>query len=109
MTSKLPDILDRYFAAQNAHDVEAMVTCFAANATVRDEGHDHIGTDAIRRWKADTSAKYRISAKPLERREQNGHTIVTARVAGNFPGSPVDLAYRFGLSSDDLIDTLEVH
>src|SRR5262245_22625034 len=34
----LPIILRRYFEAQNAHDVEAMVACFAPDAAVRDEG-----------------------------------------------------------------------
>ena len=40
MSLDLPSILDRYFAAQNAHDIEAMVACFAPDAAVRDEGHD---------------------------------------------------------------------
>ena len=29
MTVHLLPVLDRYFAAQNAHDIEAMVACFA--------------------------------------------------------------------------------
>jgi hypothetical protein len=60
MKPVLPDILDRYFAAQNAHDIEAMVACFAPDAIVRDEGKDIVGTQAIRAWKIETGAKYRI-------------------------------------------------
>jgi ketosteroid isomerase-like protein len=48
MKPVLPDILHRYFAAQNAHDIEALVACFAPDAVVRDEGKDIIGTQAIR-------------------------------------------------------------
>jgi hypothetical protein len=104
----LPEPLDRYFAAQNAHDIEAMVACFAPDARVRDEGKDYLGRDDVRRWKEYTVAKYGIRIEPLESREQDGRTIITARVAGNFPGSPANLTYNFGLSSEGLIRTLEI-
>jgi hypothetical protein len=104
----LPSILQKYFQAQNAHDIEALVAYFAADATVRDEGRDIIGADAIRAWKVETSAKYRITIEPLESRSEAGKTIVVAKVSGTFPGSPANLTYRFGLSADDRIRSLEV-
>jgi hypothetical protein len=107
-TVDLPPVLDRYFAAQNAHDIEAMVACFAPNAVVRDEGRDIIGTKAVRAWKMETSEKYRIAAEPVACRREDDHIIVTVRVSGSFPGSPANLAYRFGLSADGLIGTLGV-
>jgi hypothetical protein len=109
MTPDLPDILDRYFKAQNAHDIDAMVACFAADAAVRDEGHDIIGTDAIRAWKIATSAKYRITAQPLECAAADGRTTVVVKVTGTFKGSPANLTYRFGFSGDGRIGALEVH
>ena len=108
MTTDLPSILQKYFQAQNAHDIEALVACFAADATVRDEGRDIIGADAIRAWKVGTSAKYHITIQPLESRSEAGKTIVVAKVSGTFPGSPANLTYRFGLSADDRIRSLEV-
>jgi hypothetical protein len=108
MNPHLPDILDSYFRAQNAHDIAAMVACFADDAVVRDEGHTHIGTEAIRAWKIDTSAKYHITATPLESRAEGDKTIVVVRVAGTFPGSPANLIYRFGFSADGRIGALEV-
>jgi hypothetical protein len=104
----LPEILDRYFEAQNAHDIDAMVACFAPNAAVRDEGRDFIGTDAIRAWKKETSTKYRIAAKPLESHMEADRTIVTVKVAGTFKGSPANLTYRFGFTADGRIGALEV-
>jgi uncharacterized protein (TIGR02246 family) len=104
----LPGILDRYFAAQNAHDIDALVACFAPDAAVRDEGHDHVGTDAIRAWKVQTSAKYRVTVKPIECRHEGDRTIVVATVSGNFPGSPANLTYRFGLTPDWRIAALQV-
>jgi len=47
----LPEILDRCFEAQNRHDIDAMVACFAS--------------DGIRAWKKETSAKHSISAEPI--------------------------------------------
>jgi hypothetical protein len=104
----LPEILHRYFAAQNAHDIDAMVACFAPDAIVRDEGHTHVGTGAVRAWKKETSAKYRITAEPIESRTEGDRIIVIVRVSGTFPGSPANLTYSFGFSTDGRIAALEV-
>ena len=109
MTLTLPQTLDRYFTAQNAHDAEGMVTCFAPDAEVRDEGRCYAGRDEIRRWKQETIAKYGISIKPLRQNEQDGTTIVVSSVTGNFPGSPAELTYEFTLAPDGLIRTLAIH
>jgi hypothetical protein len=108
MKSDLPPVLDRYFAAQNAHDIDAMVACFAADAAVLDEGRDIVGTEAIRAWKEETSAKYRVAVAPLECRAEDGRTVVVARVSGTFPGSPANLTYRFRLADADRIAALEI-
>ncbi len=94
----LPEILDRYFDAQNRHDIDALVACFQPDAVVHDEGRDIIGTEAIRAWKIETSAKYSVTAKPVETRLEDGKTVVVATVSGNFKGSPANLTYRFGLN-----------
>jgi len=107
MKPDLPTILDRYFAAQNALDAEAMTSCFGTDAQVRDEGQTYVGRAAILGWKRATIAKYGIGIEPLAAGEKNGATEVIARVAGNFPGSPADLTYRFDLA-DGLIRTLEI-
>jgi ketosteroid isomerase-like protein len=109
MKPDLPVLLERYFAAQNDHDIDAMVACFATDAAVRDEGRDIVGSAAIRAWKAATSARYRIAAKPLECRVEGDRTIVVAKVSGRFDGSPAQLTYRFGLADDGRIATLAVH
>ena len=108
MKPVLPDVLRRYFEAQNNHNIEAMVACFAPDAAVRDEGRDIVGTDAIRAWKKDTSAKYHITAEPIESRVEKGRTIVIVKVSGTFDGSPANLTYRFGFVGDGRIGALEV-
>ena len=109
MTLTLPMNLDRYFAAQNAHDAEGMVACFAPDAKVKDEGKEYAGRDEIRGWKEATIAKYGIRVEPLRMSERDGTTSVLAKVSGDFPGSPADLTYDFGLAPDGLIQQLAIH
>ncbi len=109
MSLDLPEPLPRYFAAQNALDADSMTACFAPDAVVHDEGRTYIGSEAIRRWKRDTIAKYGISIDPLAATHQDDKTVVNARVAGSFPGSPANLTYTFGVSPDGLIRTLDIH
>lgn len=43
----------------------------------------------------------------LAAEDKDGKTIVTSRVTGNFPGSPVELRYLFGLEGNK-IASLEI-
>lgn len=108
MTPDLPTSLIRYFEAENAHDPDALSTAFAADAQVRDEGRIYAGREAIREWKRETSERYSAQARPLHSTGDGEAIAVVAEVAGNFPGSPANLTYRFGLDSAGLIRTLEI-
>jgi ketosteroid isomerase-like protein len=99
MTLKLPEPLDEYFAAANAHDADRVAVCFAEDAVVRDEGRDIHGRDAVRAWAEETSRKYRHRADVLGVEELANRTIVTAHLRGDFPGSPIDLRYGFKLAN----------
>lgn len=100
MPETLPAQITAYFNATNRHDTDAMLAAFAADAQVRDEGETHIGTDAIRAWLDHTTAKYRVTVEVMEFTAKAEALVVTGRVAGNFPGSPANLTYRFTLDGD---------
>lgn len=100
MTVPLPSPLARYFAASNRHDIDAMLAPFAPGAEVRDEGATHVGTAAIRDWMEHTTAKYRVTSEVIDLATKADTLVVTARVSGNFPGSPANLTYRFTLKGD---------
>lgn len=102
----LPEPIAAYFAA-DTHNPEAVARCFTAQATVEDEGHTHMGLDAIQAWKAAASAQYQYTTAPFALEREEGFQVVHAHVAGNFPGSPVDLRYRFRLERG-LIASLEI-
>jgi hypothetical protein len=102
----LPEPIAAYFDA-DTQDAQAVVRCFTTDGLVRDEGKTHSGPAAIEAWKTDSSAKYTYTAEPHTLEKQERTYIVTARVAGNFPGSPVDLRYSFTLERGK-IATLEI-
>ena len=102
----LPEPIAAYFVADN-QDAQSVIRCFTQDATVLDEGRTHSGLAAIEAWKTDSTAKYTYTAKPYTLENQGRTYIVTAQVAGNFPGSPVDLRYTFTLERGK-IATLEI-
>ena len=51
MTSSTPDVVTRYLTAQAAGDYDALVTLFAADAVVIDEGQTRRGAKEIRAWR----------------------------------------------------------
>ena len=98
MTEKLPRVLADYFAATNAHDVGAMSDDFAEDATVHDEGRDHVGSAAIRAWMKETIEKYDYKVEPVESSRSGSRAIVLVSLRGKFPGSPITLQYAFTLA-----------
>ena len=98
MDKPLPPILDRYFKAENAGDVEALAACFEPDGTVVDEGRSFLGAEAIAAWMRAAKARYHHHVEPLEMDEHTGGPIVVrGSVSGDFEGSPVVLAHAFQL------------
>jgi hypothetical protein len=105
-TLVLPDPIAAYFAADQQNP-EALARCFTPQAVVKDEGRTYAGLEAIKAWKATASARYSYTAEPFALAKDDGLQVVRSRVSGNFPGSPVDLHYRFRLERG-LIASLEI-
>jgi ketosteroid isomerase-like protein len=107
MTMKLPTAIAGYFAADRDRDAAAISRHFTDNAVVQDEGKLHTGREAIQTWMSQSWKKYSATTEPFAIADQGLATVVTSRVEGDFPGSPVDLRFHFVLE-DDLIAKLEV-
>jgi len=105
-TLTLPDPIAAYFAADHQKP-EVLAQCFTPQATVRDEGHTHVGREAIQAWKTGASNQYDYTTAPFAHEHEDGVHTVRSHVAGNFPGSPVNLQYRFRLERG-LIASLEI-
>ena len=107
MSIDLPPPIAIYVDAENRGDADAMAKCFAEDAVVRDEGRTIKGVAAIKRWKAETKKKYQHTVEPLACAEKGDKIIVTNRLTGNFPGSPVELEFAFTLDGNK-IASLEI-
>ena len=103
MTVKLPASVAEYFAAHNGDDAGRVAACFAEDGTVRDEGRDIRGREAIHAWAAETQRRYRFHAEIIRVEAVAGRTSVTAHLTGDFPGNPVDLDFRFELPGTAIV------
>ena len=103
MKTKLSEPLESYFEAVNREDVKAMLTPFAANAVVTDEGTTRSGILKLREWIEEVTEKYHPRFEVDDVVTEGAEAaIVTGLVSGTFPGSPVRLRYTFRLSGRNI-------
>lgn len=102
MAIELPPPIAAYFAADKKSDAQALAQCFAPAAIVIDEGNTYEGREAIRDWITHASTEYLYDVEPFALTEEAGRIVVTSHLVGNFPGSPVDLRYRFIIDGDEI-------
>ncbi|TGV73609.1 nuclear transport factor 2 family protein, partial [Mesorhizobium sp. M00.F.Ca.ET.158.01.1.1] len=100
MTVTLPPPPADYFAANNRHDIGAMLAPFTLDAIVKDEGETHRGTEAIRRWMQSTTDKYHATVEVKEAGVKANAWRIAGIVSGDFPGSPITLHYNLTLGGD---------
>ena len=80
----LPPVVAGHIAAVNAHDEDAIVATFAADALVNDAHREFWGTEAIRRWVAREMTGDRVTIDVTEVIEHHGDTIVRGRYDGTY-------------------------
>jgi len=107
--AECPDAVRAYMRLSADADRAAAIVAFADTAQVTDDGHDYLGATAVRTWLDRAASEYTFTTTPLAARNPTtGETTVTCHLEGNFPGSPVDLDYRFQLDSTQRIQRLEI-
>jgi uncharacterized protein (TIGR02246 family) len=108
MSTALPDVISRYFAAQSARDFDTLVTLFADDGVVVDEGQTRRGRNEIRAWRENVASVYEYTTDVVELTAAgNGQYAARVHLEGNFPGGTVDLRYRFTIDHDT-ISRLEI-
>jgi len=107
MNLQLPDAVQTYFDVSNGGDISRLAACFYADATVTDENRTHQGIAAIEAWQQEARQAFTYTVEPLQATQVDGRLTVTARLAGNFPGSPLQLNHVF-LLQDGQIRSLEI-
>jgi hypothetical protein len=107
MTSlTLPEPIAAYFAA-DTQGPDEVARCFTPQGVVKDDGQTHIGRDAIKAWKAKSSALYSYTNTPFALELADGVHHVRSHTVGDFAGSPLDFSLRFVLERG-LIKSLEI-
>ena len=107
MTVSAPASIGAYFRAIADDDSDALIACFTDDAEVSDEGSIHRGLEEIRAWRERTRSAYRYTADVLDAERDGDRYVVTTRLTGDFPGSPVEVPYHFALR-DGLISKLDI-
>ena len=107
MNLQLPDAIQTYFAVSNGGDISRLAACFCAHASVTDENRTHQGIAAIKAWQQEARQAFTYSLEPLAATQKDDTLSVTARLVGNFPGSPLQLNHLF-LLQDGQIRSLEI-
>ena len=108
MVISAPDLIIRYFAAQAARDFDTLLTLFAEDGVVIDEGRTRRGISEIRAWRENVAAAYEYTTELRNVAPcADGTYVARVHLEGNFPGGSVDLAYRFTIDRD-AIQKLEI-
>ncbi|WNF47979.1 nuclear transport factor 2 family protein [Pseudomonas sp. SG20056] len=107
MNLQLPDAVQTYFAVSNGGDISRLAACFYTDASVTDENRTHQGIAAIAAWQQQARQAFTYSVEPLTATQNDDSLSVTARLVGNFPGSPLQLNHLF-LLQDGQIRSLEI-
>lgn len=108
MTIPLPAPLDSYVEAGNDQDAERLMSLFADDAVIHDEGKEFRGLEGVRAWRAKSEQAYTFTIEPLRFTERDGLTVLTAKVEGDFPDGPVNLDFDFALRNGRIAE-LEIH
>ena len=107
MTDVVPRAIDAYYRAIADDDSDALIACFTDDAEVIDEGSVHRGREEILAWRDRTRSAYRYTADVLRAERDGDRHVITTRLTGDFPGSPVEVPYHFTLR-EGLISKLEI-
>ena len=95
---ELPAVIPAYLAAHQARDLDAVTTYYTTDGVAVDEGHTYNGPDEIRAWLAGAASEYTYTSTLIRAAAiDESHYDVLYRLEGDFPGSVVDLHFRFTL------------
>ena len=99
---KLPKVIADLIAAQDKYDSKAFAENFSDDAIVHDEGKTYHGKTKIRKWNEMTNSKYKTKYEPIEVTTNGDKIILTAKISGTFPGSPVLIKYHFETANNKI-------
>ncbi|MDY6924287.1 MAG: nuclear transport factor 2 family protein [Pseudomonadota bacterium] len=100
MSLQLPAPIADYVAANGRLDLEGMITPFAPDAVLLDNGKRFVGRGEIRSLLKEMVVELKAIFTPDTVRHENGQVVVEGPAHGDFKGSPIVFTYRFDLDGD---------
>lgn len=107
MSIELPKPIADYVEANAQLDVDGMLTPFAADAVLLDNGKRHKGHAELRALFEDEVIAVKAIFTPDTVHDENGQVVAEGPAHGDFKGSPIRFTYRFTLEHD-AIKALEI-
>jgi ketosteroid isomerase-like protein len=96
----VPEIVSRYFEFDAVRDIDSIVSLFADDATVVDEGETRRGMTEIRAWQTGPASKYTYTTEVTGSEPVTpDRYLVSGRMTGDFPGGSADLKFDFTIAS----------
>ena len=112
-TTALHPIVAELFAAINAHDEDAIVATFAADAFVNDVHREFWCADAIRRWVAKEIVGDNVTVEVTEVIDHYGETIVRGRYDGEYDKTDLPdeliLTHYFTVRDGKIVSLIVIH
>lgn len=100
MPLELPSPIADYVAANARLDLEGMLTPFANDAVLLDNGKRFVGKGEIRILLKEVVIDLKAIFTPDTVRLEKGQVVVEGPAHGDFEGSPIRFTYRFNLHGD---------
>ena len=98
----------RYFELMEESDKSLVLSVFAPDAIVLDDGHRYVGHQEIHRWLTGPASEFTTTSTWLSAEQTADTSSAKIRLAGDFPGSPVTLHYRLTMDTRGQIDSLAI-
>lgn len=103
MDLKLPKVLSDLLTAQKNYDSDAYADCFSETALVIDEEKEYKGKKAIKDWIEDANQQFKTIMEVIRYSGTESTGLLTAKISGNFEGSPVLLDYNMELAGNKIV------
>jgi ketosteroid isomerase-like protein len=113
ITNNLPQVVAAHIAACNAHDLEAWIATFAADAMLNDIQREFIGTAAIRGFGEKEIFGVKVTMEVQRAWDRHGDVTVHAKFDGTYDKTglpdPLILSLYFSLRDDQITQLIIIH
>ncbi|ODJ56270.1 hypothetical protein BFR41_05195 [Brochothrix thermosphacta] len=102
MTIQLPDSVRNYFQASNTYESDILLDCFVKDAIFDDIGTIYTGRVAIKNHLVQENNDLNTHTSILKGVKVKDDYLVTAKVSGDFAGSPINFNFLFTTKNEKI-------